>query len=79
MEASTAFGIHVAKIRRMPRIVIERANVILQKLEKEHEMELELANANGVEGGMKKVAAPKVSSNNGALRDEEMRLIFPNE
>ncbi|MBK7309368.1 MAG: DNA mismatch repair protein MutS [Sphingobacteriaceae bacterium] len=71
-----SFGIHVAKMAGMPRIVIERANVILQKLEKEHEMELELANANGVEGGMKKVAAPKVSSNNGALRDEEMQLSF---
>ncbi|MBK6521145.1 MAG: DNA mismatch repair protein MutS [Sphingobacteriaceae bacterium] len=71
-----SFGIHVAKMAGMPRIVIERANVILQKLEKEHEMELELANANGVEGGMKKVAAPKISSNNGALRDEEMQLSF---
>ncbi|MDZ4664941.1 MAG: DNA mismatch repair protein MutS [Bacteroidota bacterium] len=71
-----SFGIHVAKMAGMPRIVIERANVILQKLEKEHEMELELANANGVEGGMKKVASPKASSNNGALRDEEMQLSF---
>lgn len=39
-----SFGIHVAKMAGMPKIVIERANVILQKLEKEHEMELEMAN-----------------------------------
>jgi len=71
-----SFGIHVAKMAGMPRIVIERANVILQKLEKEHEMELELANANGVEGGMKKIASPKTSPNNSSLRDEEMQLSF---
>jgi DNA mismatch repair protein MutS len=71
-----SFGIHVAKMAGMPRIVIERANVILQKLEKEHEMELELANANGVEGGMKKIASPKTSTNNSSLRDEEMQLSF---
>lgn len=71
-----SFGIHVAKMAGMPRIVIERANVILQKLEKEHEMELELANANGIEeGGMKRSALPKTKSN-GALRDEEMQLSF---
>jgi DNA mismatch repair protein MutS len=71
-----SFGIHVAKMAGMPRIVIERANVILQKLEKEHEMELELANANGVESGMKKVASPKTSTNSSSLRDEEMQLSF---
>jgi DNA mismatch repair protein MutS len=71
-----SFGIHVAKMAGMPRIVIESANVILQKLEKEHEMELELANANGVESGMKKVASPKTSTNSSSLRDEEMQLSF---
>lgn len=39
-----SFGIHVAKMAGMPKIVVERANVILKKLEREHEMELELAN-----------------------------------
>jgi DNA mismatch repair protein MutS len=70
-----SFGIHVAKMAGMPRIVIERANAILQKLEKEHELELELANTNGpVEAGMKK--APSKSSNKNVLRDEEVQLSF---
>jgi DNA mismatch repair protein MutS len=36
-----SFGIHVARMAGMPNYVIERANVILKKLEKEHEFELE--------------------------------------
>jgi DNA mismatch repair protein MutS len=39
-----SFGIHVAKMAGMPRIVVERANDILKKLERDHEMELEMAN-----------------------------------
>lgn len=34
-----SFGIHVARMAGMPKVVIERANVILKKLEKEHELE----------------------------------------
>lgn len=46
-----SFGIHVARMAGMPNYVIERANVILKKLEKEHEFELQgtetlVANAN---------------------------------
>lgn len=36
-----SFGIHVARMAGMPNYVIDRANVILKKLEKEHEFELE--------------------------------------
>lgn len=36
-----SFGIHVARMAGMPAYVIERANVILKKLEKEHEFEFE--------------------------------------
>jgi len=36
-----SFGIHVARMAGMPAYVVERANVILKKLEKEHEFELE--------------------------------------
>lgn len=36
-----SFGIHVARMAGMPDYVIDRANVILKKLEKEHEFELE--------------------------------------
>ncbi|MBX3164332.1 MAG: DNA mismatch repair protein MutS [Bacteroidetes bacterium] len=36
-----SFGIHVARMAGMPNYVIERANVILKKLEKEHEFELQ--------------------------------------
>lgn len=36
-----SFGIHVARMAGMPAYVVERANVILKKLEREHEFELE--------------------------------------
>jgi DNA mismatch repair protein MutS len=36
-----SFGIHVARMAGMPAFVIDRANVILKKLEKEHEFEFE--------------------------------------
>lgn len=36
-----SFGIHVARMAGMPAYVVDRANVILKKLEKEHEFELE--------------------------------------
>lgn len=39
-----SFGIHVAKMAGMPKFVVERANMILKKLEREHEIELKLAN-----------------------------------
>lgn len=35
-----SFGIHVARMAGMPKILIERANIILKKLEHEHELEL---------------------------------------
>jgi DNA mismatch repair protein MutS len=34
-----SFGIHVARMAGMPKSVVERANIILKKLEKEHELE----------------------------------------
>lgn len=42
-----SFGIHVARMAGMPKIVIERANVVLKKLEREHEMELTPVSDNG--------------------------------
>lgn len=42
-----SFGIHVARMAGMPKIVIERANVVLKKLEREHEMELTTVSDNG--------------------------------
>jgi len=35
-----SFGIHVARMAGMPKSVVDRANVILKKLEKEHELEM---------------------------------------
>lgn len=65
-----SFGIHVAKMAGMPRIVIERANEILHKLEKEHEMELEMAN----EGSdMVKVKEARVGSH---VKDDYQLSIF---
>jgi DNA mismatch repair protein MutS len=66
-----SFGIHVAKMAGMPKIVVERANQILQKLEQEHEMELELANESGDEFHLKKRAKPKVN-----VHDEVQLSIF---
>jgi len=39
-----SFGIHVARMAGMPHSVIDRANHILKKLEKEHEFEFEGTN-----------------------------------
>ncbi len=47
-----SFGIHVARMAGMPKIVVDRANIILKKLEKEHELVLsvdELVMVNGEE------------------------------
>ncbi len=55
-----SFGIHVAKMAGMPKIVIERANAILKKLEREHEMELEMANEGNSNGAVKTSIASKL-------------------
>jgi len=36
-----SFGIHVARMAGMPTYVLDRANIILKKLEKEHEFQME--------------------------------------
>lgn len=56
-----SFGIHVARMAGMPNYVIERANVILKKLEKEHEFELE-ASDNLVINGSERIKAKQGSS-----------------
>jgi DNA mismatch repair protein MutS len=48
-----SFGIHVARMAGMPAFVIERANVILKKLEKEHEFEFEGADNLVINGAAK--------------------------
>lgn len=48
-----SFGIHVARMAGMPPYVVDRANVILKKLEKEHEFELEGADNLVVNGSVK--------------------------
>lgn len=48
-----SFGIHVARMAGMPNSVIERANFILKKLEKEHEFEFEGTNDLVVNGAAK--------------------------
>jgi DNA mismatch repair protein MutS len=48
-----SFGIHVARMAGMPQQVIERANVILKKLEREHEFEFEGAEDLRVNGSTK--------------------------
>jgi DNA mismatch repair protein MutS len=51
-----SFGIHVARMAGMPAFVIDRANVILKKLEKEHEFEFE-GDDNLVVNGSTKIPA----------------------
>lgn len=54
-----SFGIHVARMAGMPAYVIERANVILKKLEKEHEFELEGTDELVINGSAKIPSGPK--------------------
>ncbi|MCC6181656.1 MAG: DNA mismatch repair protein MutS [Bacteroidia bacterium] len=44
-----SFGIHVAKMAGMPKQVVDRANDILKKLEREHELELAETEGNTIE------------------------------
>lgn len=59
-----SFGIHVARMAGMPKEVISRANIILKKLEKEHEMELTPEGVSNKEKTIK------------GLGDEELQLSF---
>jgi DNA mismatch repair protein MutS len=66
-----SFGIHVARMAGMPKEVIARANVILKKLEREHEMELSPENEPvlvGADGARSKKAT--------ALNRDEFQLSF---
>ncbi len=48
-----SFGIHVARMAGMPNYVVERANVILKKLEKDHDFDLEAGDDLVVDGAAK--------------------------
>lgn len=64
-----SFGIHVARMAGMPKSVIDRANSVLKKLEKEHEMELVPVNDDGTEQG-------KINGKKNLMRDDELQLSF---
>jgi DNA mismatch repair protein MutS len=60
-----SFGIHVARMAGMPKQVVDRANDILKKLEKDHELELselELTQNGGTNEKIDKLPNPKPSS-----------------
>lgn len=69
-----SFGIHVAKMAGMPKQVVDRANDILKKLEKEHDLELtevELAeNHTPIDGLAAKTKTAKVG------KSEDFQLSF---
>ncbi len=48
-----SFGIHVARMAGMPNYVIDRANIILKKLERDHDFELEPSEKLVVNGSVK--------------------------
>jgi len=54
-----SFGIHVARMAGMPDYVIDRANIILKKLEKEHEFEFETSDQLVINGSAKVHAQTK--------------------
>jgi DNA mismatch repair protein MutS len=68
-----SFGIHVARMAGMPNYVIERANIILKKLEKEHEFELEGADNLVINGS---ATVPVRKDSFGAKNKSEMQLSF---
>ncbi|MBC7863537.1 MAG: DNA mismatch repair protein MutS [Bacteroidia bacterium] len=49
-----SFGIHVARMAGMPKQVVDRANIILKKLEKEHEEELAEGNTSSTKNALTK-------------------------
>jgi DNA mismatch repair protein MutS len=60
-----SFGIHVARMAGMPKQVVDRANDILKKLEKDHELELsevELTQTGSYTDSLTKKPNPKASS-----------------
>ncbi len=60
-----SFGIHVARMAGMPKAVVDRANDILKKLEKDHELELtevEMAETNTNDGALQMVSKAKSKS-----------------
>jgi DNA mismatch repair protein MutS len=66
-----SFGIHVARMAGMPGSVVERANVILKKLEKEHELELAIEGDEMLQGHN-----PHARPTNGTKKESEVQMSF---
>jgi len=66
-----SFGIHVARMAGMPKSVVERANVILKKLEKEHELEMAI-DENVMVNGSEKV----MTQRNGSKKENDFQMSF---
>ena len=70
-----SFGIHVARMAGMPKLVVDRAGEILKKLEKEHDMELEESEVHAKLQD-KEVYSPVVQSTTNSLKKDYQLSFF---
>jgi DNA mismatch repair protein MutS len=69
-----SFGIHVARMAGMPKQVVDRANDILKKLEKEHDLELSEVEMSSTETPENSIISKNKSAKIG--KSEEFQLSF---
>ncbi len=70
-----SFGIHVARMAGMPKLVVDRAGEILKKLEKEHDIELEESEVHAKLQD-KEVYSPVVQSTTNSLKKDYQLSFF---
>jgi len=74
-----SFGIHVARMAGMPKLVVDRAGEILKKLEREHELELEELEVNGKQHVKKENELAVHSATNSLKKDYQLSFFQLND